>query len=171
MPPSFRMTTVSYSTTLPYRHVPSMRDGSFPIGGVVLDSENNMYGTTSEGEGGSGGCPSVYDGCGLVFELSGELTVLYDFCSVEGCADGYTPDSGLIFDSRGNLYGTTSGGNGNVFELSPPGPASNAWTETVLHAFTGGADGDSPSGGLIFDSQGNLYGTTTQGGAKGGGHG
>ena len=80
---------------------------------------------------------------------------------------GRTPFGNLIFDSAGNLYGTTFAGGtygkGTVFELSPYG------TETVLYNFGSGADGQNPYAGLIFDSSGNLYGTTVNGGAYGGG--
>ena len=102
-----------------------------------------------------------------VFAYAGEK-VLYDF---QGGTDGYRPFGPLVFDSAGNLYGTTYyGGNekcdlgcGTVFELSPD--AHGGWTETVLYRFTGGADGQQPGSGLILDSQGNLYGTTIGSGA------
>jgi uncharacterized repeat protein (TIGR03803 family) len=88
-------------------------------------------------------------------------TVLHSFSG----KDGQFPYSNLIFDSSGNMYGTTSAGgatgNGTVFELSPNG--SGGWTETVLYSFTGSAF--YPDGGLVFDSKGNLYGTTYYGGA------
>jgi uncharacterized repeat protein (TIGR03803 family) len=91
-------------------------------------------------------------------------TVLHRFTG----ADGHNPseDGHLIRDSAGNLYGTTSGGGasglGVVFKLNKTG-------ETVLHSFTGGADGGTPYAGLTRDSAGNLYGTTYGGGASGGG--
>jgi uncharacterized repeat protein (TIGR03803 family) len=93
--------------------------------------------------------------------------VLYNFT---GGSDGGTPQSNLIFDGVGNLYGTTSGGGlfgyGTVFELSPNG--SGGWNETVLHSFTGGADGVNPTySPVIFDGVGNLYGTAYSGGANG----
>ena len=81
--------------------------------------------------------------------------------------DGSGPEGNVVADSAGNLYGTAfgsgSGGDGIVYELSPPVPPSGTWTETILHAFTG-PDGSDPSAGLIFDSAGNLYGTTAYGG-------
>jgi uncharacterized repeat protein (TIGR03803 family) len=85
-------------------------------------------------------------------------------------SDGAEPYSGLIFDSQGNLYGTSftggSGkGQGTVFELSPA--SGGNWTETVLHSFTGGSDGGNPFAGVIFDAQGNIYGTTENGGTNG----
>jgi uncharacterized repeat protein (TIGR03803 family) len=91
--------------------------------------------------------------------------------------DGMTPPSGFVADKAGNLYGVTSiGGNGNcsdfgggggcgaLYELSPPAKLGGAWTETVLYNFQGGADGDEVIGSLIFDTKGNLYGTTALGG-------
>jgi len=95
--------------------------------------------------------------------------VLYNF---GGGSDGAQPNAGLIADSAGNLYGTTSAGGGTgcggfgcgtVFELSPQ--EGGGWSETVLHAFTGGSDGEYPDVPLIADAAGNLYGTTTEGGS------
>ncbi|HLW88206.1 MAG TPA: choice-of-anchor tandem repeat GloVer-containing protein [Terriglobales bacterium] len=90
-----------------------------------------------------------------------------------GTADGSGPNGGLVADSKGNLYGTTTLGGaayaGMVFELSPPVPPSGRWTETILYSFTGaGGDGDGayPFGNLVFDTAGNLYGTTFYGGAS-----
>jgi uncharacterized repeat protein (TIGR03803 family) len=106
----------------------------------------------------------------VVFELtpgSGTWTqsVLYSFA---GGNDGASPYDSLTFDAKGNLYGTTySGGpydSGTVFELSN---SANGWTESVLRAFTGAADGSSPIGGVVFDAAGKLYGTAFQGGALG----
>ncbi|MGO9166541.1 MAG: choice-of-anchor tandem repeat GloVer-containing protein, partial [Candidatus Sulfotelmatobacter sp.] len=89
--------------------------------------------------------------------------ILYTFA---GQPDGYGPEGSLIFDSEGNLYGTTYFGGtdqaGTVFELSPG--SGGTWTEKILYNFTGGQDGEYPDAGLIFDSKGNLYGTTSQGG-------
>ena len=145
-------------------------DGDWPAHvELVFDKHGNLYGTTVFGGG--------YD-YGVVFELvkTGKTTyaekVLYSFT---GETDGGFPDAGLIFDKSGNLYGTTLtggdvtgcnvetyyGGCGVVFELTPPSSGSGAWTETVLHSFTGDADGAFPWSGLIFDSKGNLYGDTT----------
>jgi uncharacterized repeat protein (TIGR03803 family) len=95
--------------------------------------------------------------------------VLYTFT---GGADGATPlAAGLVLDKAGNLYDTTafSGGSGCagqecgvVFKLKPN--PDGTWTESVLHSFTGSADGAKPLAGLIFDAAGNLYGTTSEGG-------
>ena len=95
-------------------------------------------------------------------------SVLYNFCAGGGfCTDGSTPWAGLVSDAAGNLYGTTRWGGrwggGTVFELSPNG--NGGWTETVLHSFTGGADGEQPWGPVMLDSAGNVYGTTAGGGA------
>src|SRR5438045_2766853 len=92
-------------------------------------------------------------------------TVLDNF---DNGTDGGSPNWGLTADRSGNLYGTTSSGGHNygvVFELSPNG--NGGWTETVLHSFTGGKDGKIPSGPVILDREGNLYGTTQSGGTKG----
>src|SRR5580698_8457135 len=99
---------------------------------------------------------------------------LYTF---KGGTDGNYPIAPLVADAKGNLYGTTyEGGNsclggtnncGTVFELVAPASPSGTWRETILYAFTGGSDGAYPAGGLIFDSDGNLYGTTELGGDLG----
>lgn len=94
-------------------------------------------------------------------------SVLYSF---QSGADGINPSTGLIADSAGNLFGTTTdggsgpcdGGCGVVFELKPS--HGGGWTETVIYNFQGGADGVAPYAGLIFDQVGNLYGTTLTGG-------
>jgi len=133
-------------------------DGAYPEAELVRDASGNLYGTT--GYGGNGTCSG---GCGTVFKVSksGTETVLYSFA---GSADGSSPDSGLVRDAKGNLYGTTyEGGASNygvVFKLSKTG------TLTVLHTFTGGSDGAYPYAGLLRDASGNLYGTAAQGGAS-----
>lgn len=95
-------------------------------------------------------------------------TVLYNFT---GGSDGSTPESRLTSDSAGNFYGTTLYGGlgyGTVFELSPNG--IGGWNESVLYSFTGGADGEYPQhSSVLFDSAGNLYGTTAAGGGRGAG--
>lgn len=143
----------------------SIAGGAYPLGNLALDSAGNLYGTTLAG-GIERNC------CGVVFELSpssnGGLwteTVLHTFCAdrKRGCPDGEEPAAGVIFDTAGNLYGTTEGGgsHGTVFELSPN---SGGWTETVLYDFGATEDGlGIPASALIFDSTGNLYGTTERG--------
>ena len=123
-------------------------DGALPIGGLIRDEAGNLYGTTQMGGA---------SGSGTVFKLdaTGVETVLYSFA---GVPDGQYPFAGLIRDSAGNLYGTTSNGGaigfGTVFKLDAAGH------ETVLYSFTGGSDGGSPQAPLLRDKNGNLYGTT-----------
>ena len=133
-------------------------DGVSPFAGLIPDSAGNLYGTTL----GGGGSPNA----GTVFKVTpaGVETVLYSFT---GGADGGSPRGGLVRDTNGNLYSTsTMGGaffNGTVFELSPAG------VETVLHSFTRGSDGALPEVGLVQGPQGSVYGTTYYGGATDGG--
>ncbi len=152
-------------------------DGAFPMAGLIFDGLGNLYGTTSAGGVGCGA--GVDGGCGTVFELSPPMqaggpwneTVLY---RLTGESDGYGPTGSLLFDSAGDLYGTTqrgsSGGVGTVFELTPPQPGGS-WNEITLHSFDPsqpGGDGARPSAGLVFDTAGNLYGTTLYGGTTNG---
>jgi uncharacterized repeat protein (TIGR03803 family) len=126
--------------------------GAHPYGGLIADNYGNLYGTTAQG--------GIY-GAGVVFELDpkGRQTLLYAFT---GGADGKTPNAGVIRDLEGNLYGTTTyGGSANsgvVYKID------TSRSQTVLHSFTGGADGGNPYATLAFDPEGNLYGTTTYGG-------
>ena len=132
-------------------------DGGNPVDGFLIGPAGYLFGTASTG--GS-------DGAGVVFKLTetGVEKVLYNFT---GGADGANPNSRLIFDAAGNLYGTTFAGGaygaGTVFKLTQAGE------ETVLHSFGNGADGANPIAKLTFDAVGNLYGTTSAGGAYGGG--
>lgn len=128
-------------------------DGVRPQAGLLRDGKGNLYGTTEIG----GQC-----GAGTVFKISpeGSETILHHFC---GPSDGALPSAALIHDGAGNLYGTTQQGGGSaeagtVFKLGPDG------TETVLYSFKGGADGENPTGGLAWDDEGSLYGTTIFGG-------
>ena len=137
-------------------------DGVNPVSRVVFGPGGLLYGTTSSGGSGRGG---------TVFSLKPPATackaalcpwvetILYNFT---GGADGGDPLYGdLSFDQAGNIYGTTAGGGssgeGVVFKLARSG---SGWTESVLWNFTGGSDGGLPVSGVIFDSAGNLYGTT-----------
>jgi uncharacterized repeat protein (TIGR03803 family) len=153
----FKLSPAGTETVL---HSFTGHDGAHPVAGLIADAAGNLYGTTLEG-GASNACPS---GCGTVFKLSptGSETILHSFT---GEGDGAYPYAGLTRDAAGNFYGTANHGgthgNGVVFKLSPSG------TETVLHSFTGGADGGPPSAGLVRDPAGNLYGTTANGGASG----
>ncbi len=150
----YKVDTAGHATVL--HNFTNGADGGNPYGGVILDSKGNLYGTASGGGA---------SGAGVVFKIdtSGNATVLYSFT---GGPDGGSPLGALILDSKGNLYGTTQGGGsgaGVVFKLDPSG------NETVLYSFTGGVDGGFPLAGLIRDSVGNLYGTTNGGGASGAG--
>jgi uncharacterized repeat protein (TIGR03803 family) len=161
-------TLSSVARTEQLLHTFNYNDGTHPYGALILDAAGNLYGTTSQD--GPTGAGTVYE---LATNGSGqwEYETIYSFCSVFTCSDGIGPQSGLIMDSAGNLYGTTSmGGNNNypcghgcgtVFELTSH---NGLWTETVLYAFTGGNDGGNPLSGLAIDSAGNLYGTTSIGG-------
>jgi uncharacterized repeat protein (TIGR03803 family) len=135
--------------------------GEVPREVPTLDALGNIYGTTS----GAGS-----QDAGDVFELSPSegggwnYSEIYAFVALRG---GSTPYSGLTPDSSGNYYGTTSDGGsygaGTVFELSP---TASGWTETTLYHFTGGDDGGTPNSGVVFDRRGNLYGTTLLGGTS-----
>ncbi|MHB1814869.1 MAG: choice-of-anchor tandem repeat GloVer-containing protein [Steroidobacteraceae bacterium] len=134
----------------------TIHDGAYPRAGLIMDGSGDLYGTTSAG--------GTYD-LGTVFEIStsGTETVLHSFAG--GTSDGSDPNGGLLLGSSGSLYGTTSTGGaydlGTVFKLSSDG------TEVLLHSFAGGTtDGSSPKAGLIVDSAGNLYGTTSAGGVN-----
>ncbi len=130
--------------------------GATPNSSLLLDANGNLYGTTEQG--------GAFGNFGTVFELSpnGTLTTLHSFNG----SDGAVSVGGLVMDSSGNLYGVTEsqvGGHGTVFKLSPNGTLTN------LHSFANSPDGGTPAGGLIMDSSGNLFGTTSAGGADGGG--
>jgi len=132
-------------------------DGAEPYAGLYRDKKGNLYGTTIVG--GGMGCYE-HAGCGTVFKITpgGKEKILYAFAG--GTADGSSPESNLISDDAGNLYGTTYQGGtdnaGTIFKLAPDG------TETVLHSFASRDDGGLPVGGLIKDSAGNFYGTATE---------
>jgi hypothetical protein len=137
-------------------------DGGFPHGGVIADANGNLYGVTTSGGANHNGA---------VYELSppkrGQTawteTTLYAF---KGGNDGSNPQAALMMDSSGHLYGTTYGGGasgeGVAFELHEH---KGTWRYNLLWSFTGGNDGGAPSGALVMDNAGNLYGTTTGGGS------
>ena len=142
------------------------KNGSDPEARLILGPAGKLYGTTSAG--GDSACDG--SGCGTVFQLAPaangkwKLTTLFKFNNTEGA----NPYAALIFDAAGNLYGTASGGGkfgeGTVFKLSPA--KGSAWTLTTLFNFNG-ADGAGPRGSVVFDADGNLYGTTVGGGGRG----
>jgi uncharacterized repeat protein (TIGR03803 family) len=151
-------------------------NGARPRGSLVFDAAGNLYGTASKG--GLPDCTLDTLGCGVVFDLSPGAhstspwseKVLHNFTGNGG--DGAFPYANLTFDAAGNLYGTTSGGGaygyGTVFELGPN--RIGGWKYRILHSFNNdGVDGITPTGGLILDDSGNLYGTTSGGGTYGDG--
>lgn len=135
-----------------------LTDGLNPVGGVVLDAAGNLYGTTFDGG---------INGGGTVYELSPSsagwtFTTLYSF------SGGYGgPYNKLTLDDKGNIYGFTNAeganGLGSVFKLAR---ANGAWSFTDLHDFAGGNDGASPYGSVAVDSNGNIFGTTNEGGGQ-----
>jgi uncharacterized repeat protein (TIGR03803 family) len=134
-------------------------DGASPQSFLIEDQSGNLYGTTYGGGA---------SGTGTVFMVTGtQEKVLYSFGSQTN--DGAAPEAGLTFDSFGNLYGTTTSGGlyggGTVFQLAPSG--SGSWTENILYNFGGVTDGSIPVAGVTLDASGNLYGTTSAGGAYG----
>ncbi len=154
------------------------RDGLYPLAGVTLDRAGNVYGTTYIGGAGT----LCYENCGAAYKVahknSGWLTTpLYDFV---GGNDGGNSEARLIIGPDGSLFGTTSQGGGiacnglgcgTVFNLRPPARASanvfGDWTETVLYRFRGGSDAATPTAAdLVFDADGNMYGTTLFGGGS-----
>ena len=150
----FRITPSGELTTL---HSFSGPDGSDPIAALIEASDGSFYGTTRDG--------GAFDG-GTVFKITpaGELTTVHSFSG----PDGSDPNAALIEASDGSFYGTTrddgafDGGTGTVFRITPAGEL------TTLHSFNG-PDGSSPYAALIETSDGNFYGTTYSGGARGGG--
>ena len=151
-------------------------DGESPFGGLTLHGKGILYGTTTYGGSGQ---------FGTVFQLvppavaGGAWTenILYNFNGLHvNPNDAAYPGGTLVLDSAGNIYGMTGGGGdfadcisgcGTVFELSPPASGESAWTETILHTFTGGPDASSPAGGLVLGKNGVLFGVSQTGGAHG----
>ncbi len=145
-------------------------DGAHPMGPLMFDTWGALYGVTLHGGLASGG--TVFK---LTAPVSGQSawrkTVLWNFA---GGADGAVPQGGLVFDHHGALYGTTAQGGvagvGTVYQLTPPEEGLTKWRKTVLYGFRGVSagqlvgDGAYPYGSLVFDTEGSLYGTTSQGG-------
>jgi len=135
-------------------------EAAVPAGGVISDGAGNLFGATLLG--GLGPFP----GFGTLYRVdpTGKFSVLYKF---QGKSDGAEPSGPLVRDAKGNLYGVAllggDPGKGTVFKLSATG------TLTVLHTFSGIADGSAPQGGLLLDKVGTLYGSTSQGGDSGNG--
>jgi uncharacterized repeat protein (TIGR03803 family) len=143
----------AHAQTFTILHNFASSDGSAPLAGLVIDAKQNLYGTASSG--------GEYNG-GVVFKASrsGAEMVMHSFGSG---TDGSSPEGSLIIDSAGNLYGTTfaggTAGAGTVFKISSNGK------ESILYSFAGGDDGANPVAGLTINTSGNLYGTTSSGGA------
>jgi uncharacterized repeat protein (TIGR03803 family) len=139
-------------------------DAPGPFAGLLQATNRDLYGMTptiGNGANCTGGA------CGSIFKmtLSGALTTLYTFCSPSGCPNGWGPSGGLVEATNGDLYGTTSFGgaydNGMVFKITPGGAL------TTLYSFCskgGCADGANPGGTLVQATNGDLYGTTVEGG-------
>jgi uncharacterized repeat protein (TIGR03803 family) len=159
-------------STITMRKFPGYRD---PMSGLSMDGLGDLFGIRAE----------------RLLELThptpgGEwgLAEIYQFCTKPACADGWYPNSAMIFDRAGNLYGTTLYGGGTsgspatsggiLYELMPPTTQQGKWTQTVLHVFcpsgncpNGAPDGAYPNAPLLMDGSGNLYGTTESGGSGG----
>lgn len=149
---------------------PSCADGSLTLGGLLLATDGNFYGTTARGGA---------NDKGTVYRVTpeGTLTTLYSFCAKTNCTDGSYPFAGLVQAADGNFYGTASDGGsganctsgrpcGTVFKITLGG------TLTTLYGFCDQpscADGSEPLAGLIQATDGSIYGTTYEGGAFGNG--
>ena len=156
----FKMSPGGALTTL---HSFGGADGSQPLAGLAAGSDGNFYGTTNLG--GSHNAGSVFK-----VTPSGQFTTLHSFCSKTACTDGQSSYAGMIQATDGNLYGTTlaggSHGHGTVFKITQSGAFS------ILYSFcsqSGCTDGAFPQTGLVQASNGNLYGSTIEGGAYGSG--
>jgi hypothetical protein len=166
-----RTSNGGWAETILYRFTHGT-DGAYPIGNLLLDSAGNLYGTTLGGGSFNGNNCSLF-GCGVVYELSPGAsgwteTVLHRFT---GDSDGWEPMA-LTPDTRGNFLGVAGfggtvngscgGGCGTLFKLAP---GAGGWTLSVIHSFSGGSDGAYPKSPLVFDTQGNLFGTAAGGGS------
>jgi hypothetical protein len=155
-----------WTETILYKFT-GLLDGANPQGPLTILADGTLLGGTPRG--GKSGCN--FAGCGAIWQLTPPATgttwqfaILYNFT---GGADGGTPIAAPV-SHNGLLFGTTqfggTAGDGVVYTLTPPAAAGGAWTETVLHTFTGAPDGSGPLGQLLFDTAGNAYGTTLVGG-------
>jgi hypothetical protein len=158
-------------------------DGGTPKAGLTIDGRGNLYGTSSAGGNTGSNCHliSQNNGCGTVFKISpaGSGSVFTSLYRFTGQADGAPPSSRVVFGPDGSLYGTAlyagddscalGSGCGVVYKLSPPSSFCRtvqcAWRERPIFTFQNyQTQGENPSGDLIFDSSGNIYGTTITGG-------
>ncbi len=140
------------------------RAQEFPANGLALDAQGNLYG--SAGAGGVG-CGTTNDGCGVIFKLISQggqwhYQVLYAF---QGGSDGNSPNP-VMLDAGGNIYGTTNFGGdyncGTAFKLAPN--SDGTWTFSRIYEFKGSPDGCNPTGRLILNTAGKIYGVTGTGG-------
>lgn len=152
-------------------------DGATPKAGLTMDRGGNLYGTTSTGGDMGGTCHNL-SGCGTVFKLahSGSGWTLDPLYVFTGQSDGSTPSSRVSFGPDGALYGTalyegdqSCGNCGVVYKLNPPSTFCRtvlcSWQETPIFSFHDyQMQGMNPSGDLVFDQQGNIYGTAVEGG-------
>jgi uncharacterized repeat protein (TIGR03803 family) len=171
----FKLTRKGGSFIFNTLHTFGSGEGNGPYSKVTIGPDGSLYGTTQLGPSGSG-CEGL--GCGTVFNLRLPPTackaalcdwspsLVYQFPA--GGNSGAFPASAPVFDQNGNMLGATPGdvSYGNVYELKP---SNGSWTQSVLYSFTGGLDGNYPTGELIRDQAGNLYGVTYMGGANGDG--
>jgi uncharacterized repeat protein (TIGR03803 family) len=154
---------------------PVSGDGEYPETGLSWDHSGNLVGVTTAG--GVKGTSSCGVNCGTVFQLSPPATpggawtetIIHNF----KYGQGVTPRGTPAVAANGTLYGTTYWGGlygeGVFYRLTPPATPGGAWTYRVLHAFTGGFDGQAPRGALTLRGKGVLYGTSGGGGAYAGG--
>jgi uncharacterized repeat protein (TIGR03803 family) len=157
----FKITPTGTLTTL---HSLGGNDGANPNTRLVQASDGSLYGTTQFGGSINNTCLFGNVGCGTVFRItpSGTMSTLHAFCSQNDCPDGGLPEGGLVEATDGNFYGTTEQGvvktpYGTVFKITPGGVL------TTLHRFAS-TDGAYPLGGLVQDTNGTFYGTTSEGG-------
>jgi uncharacterized repeat protein (TIGR03803 family) len=161
----FKITPGGTLTTLQSFNGP---DGYYPQGGLVQGTDGSFYGTTAFGGAGSASCADT--GCGTVFSItsSGTLTTLYSFCpGGHDCSDGARPFATLVEGTDGRFYGTTYyggvfGNSGTVFRITPDGSLATLYRFCSQDDCT---DGESPNAALVQGTDGNLYGTTINGGA------
>lgn len=170
LPSAYAQTLTTIHSFCSQGTYPNCADGLYPVyGGVVQAANGNLYGTTSLG--GAYFNPASCCG-GTIFKITpdGALATLHSFCAQPACADGNSPQAGLVQATDGNLYGTTAGGKynaGSIFKITPSGEL------VTLYSFCSQGsnclDGESPIAGLVHATDGNLYGTTGTGGSHGDG--